>query len=389
MKFVKTEALKVGMRLARPIYNRDGVLLYERNSKLTSQGIQSIRNFSLIGLFILEPAEPVPPMTEEDIAFERYQTMAVFAVKEELAMILQTKKAPKIQVIASNVIRNYGHLSHKINFIQNLRSKEDFIYKHSVNVAILCAMIARNLNAKPEEQLETVLAALVHDIGKLTVSDGLLEKEELTEQEKVILQAAEIKGHEAVELVFSANPNIKRICTQSQKALSDFCDGVYSGTKLVKGAKILMVAEMFDSMTAMNIIGAPESEVAAIRLLTERKDAFDEKVVTALIRSINLLRPGLAVELNTGEKGIVITANDEDILYPVVLSFSDNQVLDLSDRNTYGDLEIKDIMKTLDNRHVMDVEFLRENGYGYMIKEPEYVEPLPEEEEEYVPGRDF
>ncbi|MCM1160029.1 MAG: HD domain-containing protein [Roseburia sp.] len=388
MKFVKTEALKVGMRLARPIYNRDGVLLYERNSKLTSQGIQSIRNFALIGIFVLEPAEPVPPMTEEDIAFERYQTMAVFALKEELAMILQTKKAPKIQVIASNVIKNYGRLDHKINFIQNLRSREDFIYKHSVNVAMLCAMIARNMNAKPEEQLETVLAALVHDIGRLTISDGLGEKEKLTEQEKVILQGAEAKGHEVIDLVFSSNPNIKRICAQSQKALSDFYSGTYNGTKLVKGAKILMVAELFDSMTAMSINGTPESEVAAIRLLLERKDAFDEKAVGALIKSINLLRPGLAVELNTGEKGIVITANDEDILYPVVLSFQDNQVLDLSDRNTYGDLEIKDIMKTLDNRHVMDIEFLRENGY--MVQEPEYAKvPDEEPEEAYVPGRDF
>ncbi|MBD5544380.1 MAG: HD domain-containing protein [Lachnospiraceae bacterium] len=389
MKFVKTEALKVGMRLARPIYNRDGVLLYERNSKLTSQGIQSIRNFALIGIFILEPAEPVPPMTEEDIAFERYQAMAVFAVREELAMILQTKKAPKIQVIASNVIKNYGHLDHKINFIQNLRSKEDFVYKHSVNVAILCAMIAHNMNIKPEEQLETVLAALVHDIGKLMVSEGLQEKEALTEQEKVIQQAAETNGHEAIEMVFSANPNIKRICVQSQKALVDFNSGIYSETRLVEGAKILMVAELFDSMTAMSVNGVPESEVVAIRLLLERKDVFEQKVVVALIRSINLLRPGLTVELNTGEKGIVITANDEDILYPVVLSFSDNQVLDLSDRNTYGDLEIKDIMKTLDNRHVMDVEFLKENGYDYMIKEPEYVSVSLEEEKEYVPGIDF
>lgn len=388
MKFVKTEALKVGMRLARPIYNRDGVLLYERNSKLTSQGIQSIRNFALIGMFVLEPAEPVPPMTEEDIAFERYQTMAVYAVKEELAMILQTNKAPKIQVIAANVIKNYGYLDHKINFIQNLRSREDFIYKHSVNVAMLCAMIARNMKAKPEEQLEVVLAALVHDIGRLTVSDGLWEKEELTEQEKVILQGAEVKGHEAIELVFSSNPNIKRICTQSQKALSDFYSSTYNGTKLVTGAKILMVAELFDSMTAMSITGTPESEVAAIRLLLERKDAFDEKVVGALIKSINLLRPGLAVELNTGEKGIVITANDADILYPVILSFQDNQVLDLSDRDTYGDLEIKDIMKTLDNRHVMDIEFLRENGY--MVQEPEYAKvPDEEQEEEYVPESDL
>ena len=84
MLFVKTNKLKQGMRLARPIYNKDGVLLYERNSKLTAQGIQSIKAFNLIGLFILEPAEPVPPMTQEDILFERFQTMTVFSLREEL-----------------------------------------------------------------------------------------------------------------------------------------------------------------------------------------------------------------------------------------------------------------------------------------------------------------
>ena len=39
MRFVKTDDLKPGMRLARPIYNKNGVLLYERNTKLSVQGI--------------------------------------------------------------------------------------------------------------------------------------------------------------------------------------------------------------------------------------------------------------------------------------------------------------------------------------------------------------
>lgn len=57
MQFVKVEDLKEGMRLARPIYNKQGVLLYEQDSKLTQQGIASIVKFGLIGIFILEPAE--------------------------------------------------------------------------------------------------------------------------------------------------------------------------------------------------------------------------------------------------------------------------------------------------------------------------------------------
>jgi len=69
MLFIKSDELKTGMRLAKPIYNKNGVMLYERNSKLTRQGIVSIQNFGLIGVYILEPAEPVPPMSEDDIEF--------------------------------------------------------------------------------------------------------------------------------------------------------------------------------------------------------------------------------------------------------------------------------------------------------------------------------
>ena len=50
MIFVKTEDLRIGMRLAKPIYNKKGVLLYERDSKITAQGIESVRNFGLIGI---------------------------------------------------------------------------------------------------------------------------------------------------------------------------------------------------------------------------------------------------------------------------------------------------------------------------------------------------
>ena len=68
MRFIKTEDLKTGMRLARPIYNKDGVLLYERNSKLTHQGIVSVRNFGLLGIFtilstITTPFHAMPLMT--------------------------------------------------------------------------------------------------------------------------------------------------------------------------------------------------------------------------------------------------------------------------------------------------------------------------------------
>lgn len=376
MLFKKIDELRDGMRLARPIYNKNGVLLYERNSKLSAQGIASIKNFGLMGIFILEPAEPVPPMTRDDIEFERFQTMTVFSLQEELTWIIQKKRTDKIQVIAANIIKAYGKLNRKINFIQNLRSREDYVYKHALNVSILCAMISHRLTMRLNEQLDAVIAAIVHDIGKLMVNEG----ESLVRSYE---DACFMKGMELVETVFPTNNGIKRACMQTYKVLQDFESEKVHGGKLVPTAQVLCVAETFDRMTAMGLDGEPASEVSAIKRLLENPEVFDEQVVDALVQSINILNPGTCIELNTGEKGLVIKGNEQNVLRPIILGFNDNVILDLSNELVYGDMEIVDIMKTMDNRYIMDTALLKKQGIKF--EEPEYVE-VPEEEEEYVPG---
>jgi len=378
MQFVRTEDLKVGMRLARPIYNKNGVLLYERNSKLTQQGITSIQHFGLIGLFVLEPAEPVPPMTQEDIEFERFQTVSVFAIQEELTRIVQTKKAQKIQMIVASIIKSYGRLEHKINFIQSLRSKEDFIFKHTLNVAMLAAMISKILRFRMEEQVEVVTAAIVHDIGKLSIPKELVGKRDLSIQEEVVVHNAIISGFEMIEDIFSTSPNIKRICVQCQKGLDSLKeDTSIKDIKFVKGSKVLMAAGTFDEMTAMQFGKAPDSPVKALKYLLDHEEWYGREVVSALIRSINILSPGVCVELSNGDKGLVIRENEMDVLWPMILTFRDNEIFDLSNRRAFGDVEIIDVMRTLDNRYIMDVDSLKKSGYFGQV--PQFVEVKPSE----------
>lgn len=391
MIFVKKDDLKTGMRLARPIYNKNGVLLYERNSRLTAQGINSIRNFGLIGIFVLEPAEPVPPMTQDDIDFERFQTICVFSIQDELDRITKTWRSSKIQTIVSNVIKNYGQLDRKISFVQNLRSREDYVYKHSLNVAMLCAMMAHVMNVPASEQLDTVTAAIVHDIGKLSAAKSLMIKDTFNEEEREQMRAAEIAGYSLLEHVFSSTPNIKRICMQSQSNLENLEKGRESDlVKMVTGAKILSVAETFDTMTAVQLEKDPESEVAAFKYLLDNPQFFDERIVNALSRSINILIPGVSVELNTGDRALVLVENPRNILKPLLLTFNDNRIIDLGNKVYDGHVEIVDIMKTMDNRYVMDTAMLKRQGIK--VEEPVYVDLPPElsgkddEEEEYIPG---
>lgn len=363
MKFVRTEQLTPGMRLARPIYNKQGVLLFERDSKLTPMGINSVRNFGLIGLYVLEPAEPVPPMTQDDIEFERFQTMASFSIQDELKLISNSQKQAKTQMIASMIIKNYGHLDRKINFIQNLRSREDYVCKHSLNVAILCTMMCHKMNMKLEEQLQTVIAAIVHDVGKWSISSTMVDGDDLTPEQEMFMTKAEIMGYEFIEVAYGDGGTIKRICAQSQKLMAEEAKEDSLG-KVVLGAKVLTVAKIFDSMTAMKLGKDPVSEVQVVRHLLEHPEKYDLTVVNALLQSINILVPGISVELNTGEKALVLVENEFNVLRPTVLSFADNSIIDLSNPVAYGDVEIVDIMKTLDNRYIFDSETLAAAGFG-------------------------
>ncbi|MBP7349310.1 MAG: HD domain-containing protein [Butyrivibrio sp.] len=360
MRFIKIEELKPGMRLARPIYSKKGVLLYERAAAIKdSQSIQSIKGFGLIGLFILEPAEPVPPMTEQDLEFERFQTMMTFEIKDELETIRKTHKTKRIMPIAAAIIKAYGNAKGKINFQQSLRSTEDYIYKHSLNTAILCAMIAHSMNCPLSEQQDAVTAAIVHDIGKISIAPEILYMQHHTPEQQQAISEAETDAYELIDEALIARPNVRRICKQAQKMLSMIMqEENVTNIKMLTAARILMTAGVFDKETAVRMDQSPISEIRVVRGMLQKPDIYDEKVVHAIIDSVSMLFPGVSVELNTGEKALVISETI-DPLRPIILSFADNSIINLMDRRSYAELEIVDIMKTMDNRYVIDMTVLQ------------------------------
>lgn len=369
MIFIKTNELRTGMRLAKPIYNRNGILLYERGSKLTEQGILAVENFGLIGLYILEPGEALPPITPDDIEFERFQAVTVLSIKDEMDLIQKKEQIRQIDKIADIIIQKYGKLNKKINFVQNLRNKEDYIAKHSINVAILGAMMSGALHNSEEKKKTIVTAALLHDIGKLSMPKKLIGKEkEMTREESKQMSVYREKSVLLIGKLLPEDIEIKQIVSHMFIVLEEirFQNKVVSQV-LSEEAKVLMVAEMYDILTAMNDFGEPSSEVAALKYLLENKDLYGENIVEALIQSVHFLTEGYCIRLSNGEEGLVLARNNTDVLRPRVLSFKTNQIIELNaEDNT---IEIIDAVKTLDNRYVID----RETWNAYMKQMKEHV----------------
>lgn len=363
MQFVKTADLKPGMRLAKPIYNKMGVLLYERDTKLTIQGINSIENFGLIGIFILEPAEPLPPLSREDLEFEQFQTIYMFKLKDNMDKLQENLVPDTLLSLVNDIQTHYGILDHKLNFTQTLRSSADFVYKHSISVAILSAMISNEMRLPLPERTALITAALLYDFGYLYVPQAVLDKgDDLTASDKNFIQMNLERGYETIrpryeecDLPKASLEIIQQIIFQKSQTLK-----IKDPTETIKLLyDILKVADQFDRLTAMNINNPPVSEVAAMTFLKKRSRTYNPRVIAALAECIHILPTGACVDLSDGEKALVLVENAADFTRPMILKFSNNLIYDLSDPVIGDSLRIIDIMKTMDNRIAIDEETLK------------------------------
>lgn len=252
-------------------------------------------------------------------------------------------------------MKRYSGRREKIVFMQNIRGPQDFAYKHSLNVAILCALICNNLTVDRKEIFYLINAGFYHDIGKILAPPSLINKPgKLTFEELNIIHNAELNGFEAIRNNYDLPAGIRRYITQLKIELCNkMPDMETKDQKLLLGTDILKVADMYDTLTAMRVYKQPTSEFSAIKFLMAHEDEYNEKVVTALIEAIHILPPGACVELTNGEKGIVLKENEFYHLRPTVLGFESHKTYDLGNRKIYEQIQIKDIMKTMDNRFIM------------------------------------
>lgn len=374
MKFVRTDHLKAGMRLAKPIYNKNGVLLYDRNSVLTEPGIISARNFGLVGVYVLEPAEPVPPLSREDLEFEQLQTVYIFQLRECLDLIAKRKRIEPLPKLLNNIIQHYGALDHRVNFNQNLRSSEDFMYKHAISTAILVSMISSRLHYDHQQQITLAAAALLYDIGYSHVPKNILDKESdtLSTSDREVLQHSLERGIEPLGMYRSDFDFFPRALALMQAYVyADYPEklAIMPDEELQGMVKILRVADQFDQMTAMNIGHEPVSEISAMKLLSADATRYDKQIVATLAECIHIVPQAANIDLSTGDKGIVLVENTTNYMRPVILRLGDNKLYDLSSEADFRKIQILDIMKTMDNRISVDEETLKQFVPDEKLKE--------------------
>jgi len=131
------------------------------------------------------------------------------------------------------------------------RYKDPFTVQHQLRTAELAAAIGQCLGLEPARIELLRLAATVHDIGKLAVPAGILSKPgRLSEHEYAIVKTHCAMGFEILEQL-GAPSLLAAIALQHHERVdgSGYPHGL-SGQDILIEARILAVADVFDSMTS-------------------------------------------------------------------------------------------------------------------------------------------
>jgi len=164
-----------------------------------------------------------------------------------------------------------------------------FLTGHSKRVQELAVGIGRRIGMQEEDLLPLATAARIHDIGLVGIPGRILwKKRKLTAQEREIVKKHPFLGAKLLEGIPGMDET-RRIILEHQ----EFHDGSgyphgLRGEEICRGARILSIAEFFDSITSERPHrGGLRPEEATQIIRNSMGKIFDEEVCLAFLEQRN------------------------------------------------------------------------------------------------------
>jgi response regulator RpfG family c-di-GMP phosphodiesterase len=166
-----------------------------------------------------------------------------------------------------------------------LEEKDPYTSGHSERVCYYSDFIAKRLPLSPKERSEIQIAAYLHDVGKVGISNRFINKKgTLTPIDWAIIKQHTKKSIELL-VPLSLSPNILS-CIQYHHERFDgtgYPDGL-AGDQIPIGARIIAISDAYDSMTSEQPYRKPLShEEAKNELLKFAGKQFDPDLVSAFL----------------------------------------------------------------------------------------------------------
>jgi putative nucleotidyltransferase with HDIG domain len=214
-------------------------------------------------------------------------TLALFfapaLAAQKLFVLYQEQRRLTDDLVAVNEQLERAGLSFASALVATLDARDRYTAGHSAAVAVYARDIAARMGLPVADQQLAHLCGLVHDIGKVGLPPGLLEKPgPLSLHERRVMEEHPVIGQGILEKVENYGA-IATIVRHHHERIdgNGYPDGLI-GNEIPLIARILAVADAYDAMTSDRPYrDAMPPQVARLRLAQAVESQFDTSVVAA------------------------------------------------------------------------------------------------------------
>ena len=280
MRYISIEKTKPGMILGKEVFDDEGRILLSVNTKLTKEYITrlSIRGYQ--GVYIED--ELSRGIKIEEVISVELRNRGAQAVKDGNIDDLKT--------IAKDIVSQLLDKDKSISIdIQDLRTYDNYTYKHSVNVAVISTIIGIYLSYDEESLYELCLAALMHDIGKTKIDPAIINKPaRLTMAEYRLVQEHARYSYDILDQNWLMPARTKQgVLHHHENEDGTGYPNRLVGDEIPPYAKIIHVADVYDALTSKRPYKKPYALSEAIEYLMGGSNVlFDRKAVEAFLEAV-------------------------------------------------------------------------------------------------------
>lgn len=285
------------------LYDENGKIIYVKGTDFTPELLMKLSHAKIfkrdeqelkeeqIIKTVTRPEAPKPPEPQNLPEKAEYKT-AINAQKveklignvKEILNAIEEGIPPKTSVCVETVKSLCDEVYEKCDKVANigeLRIHDYYTFTHSINTAIISAIIGREIGFDENKVRDLTLSALLHDIGKIKIPKEILYKPgKLTPAEFELIKNHSVLGYEFLVKEMDMPEFIaKGALEHHERWHGDGYPKKLKGKEISEFGQIIGIADVFDALISEKVYrGSVPSNDAVRIMLTEESKSFNPEI---------------------------------------------------------------------------------------------------------------
>ena len=216
--------------------------------------------------------------------------------------------------------------------ISSLKTSDEYTFKHSVDVASMGMIIAKNRGLSTKEVQQIGVSGLLHDLGKSRIPNEILNKPgRLTEEEFEVMKTHPVLGYNMIKDKPELSTATKLgVLQHHEKMNGNGYPLKLQGDQITPFARILSVADIYDALVTERPYKDAFSPRDAVEMIMAMTGDLDIHMIQSFLNSVILYPVDSIIKLSTGEFAKIVQNIPGYPTRPTVITLNHGQIYALA-----------------------------------------------------------